>query len=149
MPQNATTTLNTENQLNTNYEQYAIFLADNDYAPRNYTNGTGSEITLAAGTVMGIISATDILLPLESDAVDNSQYPVGILTQDVTVANGASKVLSSCVGGEVNENRLVFQNGTDTLATVVDGKTLRDRIAGDTLGILLTPTEDLSEFDNQ
>lgn len=142
-----TTTLDTANQLNINRDDSIIFLWDNRFQPEVYTNTSGGDLTLPGGTVMGRIAATGLLLPLKSAAIDGSQYPVGILSETVTVIDTESANVSICTGGDVAEGKLVFDGG-DTLATIVDGKQLKDRIAGDNLGIKLVPSTDLSAYDN-
>lgn len=149
MSNSATTTFNTNAQLNTNFEHRIVFLGSNDYRSIVYTNSSGSEVTIPQGSVIGTVSTSGLALPLESDATDGSQFPTGINTVAVTVANGESATLSVCISGEVNENYISFFNGTDTMNTAVDGRILRDRIAADTLGVLLTSSDELTEFDNQ
>lgn len=140
---------NNGQQANFKRDLSKIFLWGNRYESVNYTNGTGSEKTLPAGLVMGRISASGLLLPLQSDAVDGSQLPVGVLAADYTVANGATQEVSICVAGDVEESKLIFENGTDTLATVVAARRLRDRLAADTLGIKLVVSDELTDFDNE
>ena len=73
---------------NSNFEK--IFLGSNETVQLTYTNSTGSEKTISAGLVIGQIAATSLALPLESDAVDGSQFQFGVLmNESVTVANGA------------------------------------------------------------
>jgi len=144
----ATIALNTANQLNINRDTAKVFLGSNRYEPEVHTNITGAEETLVAGTVMGRIAATGLLLPLKSAAVDGSQYPVGILTEDVTLAIAASANVSICVAGDVAEEQLGF-DGADDLSTIIDGRQLGDRIASDTVGIKLVPTTELTGYDNQ
>ena len=44
---------------------------------------------------------------------------------------------------------LTFENGTDTLATVVSTRTLRARMGADTVGIMLIAAEQCTKLDNQ
>jgi len=143
-----TVVLNTNSQLNINRDISQVFLGNNRFENVVHTNVTGAEEVLVAGTVMGRIAATGLLLPLIAAAVDGSQYPSGILANDVTLAIGASATVSICVEGEVAEEKLIF-NAAETLLTVVDGRNLRDRIAADTVGIKLITSTDLTGFDNQ
>lgn len=114
-----------------------------------YTNSTGAEKTLLAGLVIGRILIGGKALPLKSDATDGSQYPVGILfNESVTVANGATVTLTVANVGTVNKNGLIFENGTDTLATAVDGRQLGDRIVSDTQGIKLVELSEITRYDN-
>lgn len=145
----ATTAENTSNKLVTNYDSSKIFLGDNNYITADYTNDGYDDVTLAAGTVMGRVAATDKVIPLESDASDGSQYPVGILAEAATVEAGADAVLSLCNYGDVEESQLVLEKVGDTLATVISGKTLRDRIAADTAGVRLQLATEMTGEDNQ
>lgn len=142
-----TTTLNTNSQLNIDRETSIIFLWDNRYDSETYENTTGGELTLPAGTVMGRIAASGKLLPLKSAAIDGSQYPVGILTEAHTVADTVEVTVSICVSGDVAQEKLVF-DGSDTTATIIDGRQLGDRIGSDTVGINLVPSTDLTAYDN-
>jgi hypothetical protein len=84
---------------------------------------------------------------LDKDASDGSQFPVGIVADEVTVDEGDTANLSLCVCGEVDANGLVFVSGT-TLATVISAKTVEDRIASDTVGIHLVTSTDITAYDN-
>ncbi len=131
-----------------NRDNSKIFLGGNRYDIRTYVNPSGSPVVLAAGTLMGTISANGRILPLASAAVDGSNLPVGVLRDDHTVAGSATVNMYICIGGDVAEEGIIFQ-GADTMATVVSGKTLRDRIASDTLGIKIVRTADnLTAVDN-
>lgn len=143
----ATETLNTRNQLNTNYDFSKTFIGDNDFRSETINNPEAGEVTLPVGQVMGRISASGIVIPLKSAAVDGSQYPVGILAEELTLAAAGSAQSNICIGGDVNEKKLVF-DGTDTLSTVVDGRRLYDRIASDNLGIYFVQGTELTDFDN-
>lgn len=141
--------LNTGQQAITNYDTSKIFIGRNDYKKAVYTNGTGASIDLVAGTVLGKITASGKLLPLKSDAVDGSQIPVGVLAHDITVANAATVNLTYCISGKVVQNKLIFLKAGDTVDTVVTGRTLGDRVAADSAGIILVVSTELSDFDNQ
>lgn len=141
--------INTANQLISQTDNSKIFLGDNNTFTGTYTNGTGSDVTLTSGMVIGRISATQALAILASGSADGSQFPVGILMleADVTVSDGESKTLTLVNSGKVNEGLLDF-NGTDTLATVVSSRSLRDRIIADTEGIKLVTVAQNSRQDN-
>ena len=125
-----------------------IFLGCNRYDSADYTNGTGAEVTLPAGTLLGRVNASGEVLPLASAATDGSEYPCGILSQAVTVANGATVNVTFAVEGDIAESKVVF-DGTDDFDTVVDGRILRDRIAADTVGINLVTATSMTGYDNQ
>lgn len=132
-----------------NYDLTQIFVGNNRYESATYTNPTSGEVTLAKGTVMGRVASTNKVLPLESTASDGSQFPIGVLADDYTVDYTESATLTFCIAGDVVESKLVFENGTDTVATVVSSRTLGDRIAGDTAGIILVGSTQLTGQDNQ
>ena len=142
-----TTTTNTNNQLTNNYDYSKIFLFGNKYADGDITNGGGAAIDIPAGTLIGRISGNQELTPCASGATDGSQFPVGILAQNVTIQAGATLSVSICVEGEVAEEKVIL-DGSDDFDTVVDDRSFRDRIAADTVGIKLVTSEDLTGFDN-
>lgn len=143
-----TTVNQTSNQSQTNYDNSIIFLGGNRYDTAEYTNGTGASVDLKAGTVLGQVNASGKVLPLVAAATDGSNYPFGILSHDITVANGATADLTFAVEGDVAESKLIF-NASEDLTTVVDGRTLRARIGADTVGINLVAATEMSGFDNQ
>ena len=140
-------TEDTENQLNLDRDQSKVFLGNNRYESITYTNSTGVDVVFVEGTLVGRIAATQLLLPLASGAADGSQFPKGVSAQNKTVADGATVELSVCVEGDVAEGKVVFQ-GADDMDTVVSLKSLRDRIASDTVGINLVDAVSMTEFDN-
>jgi hypothetical protein len=132
----------------TNNDNAKIFIWDNRYEEGTYTNPTSDDVSLTKGMLMGRVSATQKLVPLASGASDGSQFPVGILADDYDVDYGESANVTICIGGDVAEE-LVTLNGSDTLSTVISGRSIRDRIAGDTLGIKLVAGTQMTAFDNQ
>lgn len=140
--------LNNGQQAITNYNVAKIFIWGNRYSKGSYTNSTYDPITLTAGTLMGRVSATQKIKPLASGASDGSQYPVGILAQDVTVEEGETQELAFCYDGDVAEELLTL-DGSDTLSTVISGRSIRDRIAADTVGIRLVSGTEMTGYDNQ
>lgn len=143
-----TETLNTNNQLNTNYDFSKTFIGDNDFKDIVLLNPEGTEQVLPVGTLLGRISANSKVQVLKSAAVDGSQYPVGVLAQEFTLAAAAEVDTRMCIGGDVVKGKVIF-NGADTLATVIDARQLGDRIESDTLGIYLVDSVELTDFDNQ
>ena len=137
--------LQTGSQLITNFTTEKIFIGGNQFETGNFV-ADGYDNCLP-GLVVGRIGVSGNLVPLVSTASDGSQYPVGILAQ--TVEAGDERQVTICVGGEVDESHVLFIDDTDTLDTVVATRRLRDRIKGDTLGILLVSMDELSNFDNQ
>lgn len=104
--------------LTTQFDYAKCFFFANRFRTGQYTNGTGSSVDLAAGTILGTIFSSNKLTPQVSTATDGSQVPVGILANNVTVANGATVTLTYCWQGDVDTSQLTF-GGSDTLATTI------------------------------
>jgi hypothetical protein len=136
------------NQITTNIDQSNIFVFNNRYETADYTNSTYDDVEILAGTLMGRVSATQEIVPLDSSASDGSQYPVGILAQDTTIEGGDTVSLTICVAGDVVEDKVILADG-DTMATVISGRSIRDRIGADTVGIKLVGSDQMTAYDNQ
>jgi len=135
-----TTPTQTENQATFQYERKDIFIGSNSFESVEYT-APGAQVVLADGQLMGKVAATGKLLELKSGASDGSEIPYGVLVGDHTIESGETPTFSVAVSGKVDKD-LVVLDGSDTMATLVDGRSLEDRILGDTLGIkLITSTE--------
>lgn len=132
----------------TNYSNEKLLLFGCDFTSATYTSEDAYDETLAIGTVMGRIAATGKVVPIDSAASDGSQFPVGVLTATYEVASGSDVEVRMVVSGEINGNMLVFPNGED-LDTIVSSKQMRDRLASDTVGLILSFPDELSELDNQ
>lgn len=145
--------LSTNNQLFVNTDLSKIFLWNNRYETDNYINNSYYEpITLNAGTVMGRIATTGVLIPCQAGAADGSQYPIGILARDLVIDIGETVQAPICVAGDVAEEMILFFNGAATgmsLDYVVSDRRMRDRLAADTVGIKIVPCVDLTGYDNQ
>lgn len=139
----ATTVLNNGVELFTNFDTSKIFLAENKWIKGSFTAGAANAVP---GLVVGRIAATGVLVPMTSGASDGSQFPVGILNADVLATVTAD--VNVCVGGEVALEKVVL-TGSDTLETIVSLKRIKDRIAGDTVGIVLVAGTELTGYDNQ
>lgn len=140
---------NTDNQMTTNYDVSKIFIWGNRFVGAQYNNDGYAPVTIAEGTVMGRIKTTGKVIPLESDATDGSQYPVGILQRTITVDEGDTVIVDICIAGDVAQEKVILVKDGDTLETVIDNRQIRDRITGDTMGIKLVPGTEQTGFDNQ
>jgi len=141
-------TLLTRNQSITNYTKENVFLRDNQFIQGDFTNAEVTAVELTIGTLMGRISATGELAVLKSASTDGSQFPIGILAETLTVDPSDSVGITVCVSGQVAKD-LVILDGTDELTTVISGRQIQDRIAADTVGVMLVQVDELSGFDNQ
>jgi len=145
----------TGNQATIDYLIKKLLLGFNTYRRIDYANISGALETVAKGTVMGRVDATKKLVPCKSDATDGSQQPVGILIEELTeiaIAGTVDDVLI-CDGGDISATDLVFQNGTDTLATAItstggDIKTIEDFLIQNGNNFQFLNKEDSSEYDN-
>lgn len=147
----ATNQVSNGNSSFTDYSTAKLFLGGNSFLNGNtFTNGGGSEVTLAKGTVVGRLTADQKLSIVTDSAVDGSQIPVGIVADDYTVGAGATITnVVICTAGEVDENLLVL-DGADTLDTVITnlGRTIRDAIGAETVGVILRDSTGLNAVDN-
>ncbi|MCE3278034.1 MAG: Bacteriophage lambda head decoration protein [Bacteroidetes bacterium] len=138
---------NTGQQAEITTDLSKIFIWNNRYKSYPYNNSAYDSVTLLAGTLMGTVAGTGYIKPLASGASDGSQYPTGILAEDVTVDGGDLVDLDICVSGDVVEDKIIFQ-GSDNLDTTVSSRRLRDRIGADTVGIKLVTSTSNSSYDN-
>jgi hypothetical protein len=133
----------TRNQLFSAYDVSKIFLANCIFRAVTIANSSGSDLSLTAGMAIGAVSAT---YQVFKSGTSNIQL-IGVCAEDITIPNGESKTVNICIGGKIDENKITL-DGTDTLATVVAYKTIRDRFASDTLGIYFAATDELTGDDN-
>lgn len=139
---------NTGNFAIVNTDTSKIFIWKNRYDGGTYTNEGYDDETLLAGTLMGRISATQKLAKHNSSNADGSQYPVGVLASDYTVEAGQNKEIQICVSGDVAEEMVLLHTG-DTMDTVISGRSIRDRIGADTVGVNLVSSTEMTAYDNQ
>lgn len=146
-----TTRVNESNMLVHGYDVSKLFLFNNIYRTINIANATGNPLVLTAGQIIGTISATGKGKVLASGSTDGSQAPTGVLAQTITIAAGDNADVTICTGGKVAEEKLIF-DGSDTLDTSITTgsatRTLRDRLASDTLGIEIASASELTAEDN-
>lgn len=124
-----------------------IFLWENRYITAPLNNSAYDDVTIPAGTVMGRVTSTGYVKPLRSTYSDGSEIPVGILADDYTVDGGALIDVSLCNYGDINENAIIFENGTDNLDTTVSGQRLRDRLHN--IGLRIIPSDEQTGTDNE
>lgn len=145
----ATEVLKTQNQMHTDFDISKIFIWGNRFEQHDFKNTTGGLLTVEGGTLLGKITATNELEILKSAAVDGSEIPVGILAEEsVDFAIAETKQVNICIAGDVAEEKIIL-DGADTLATMIDGRSIRDRIKADTMGIKPVVKDELTGFDNQ
>jgi hypothetical protein len=154
-----TNVIATNNQLATNYDSSKLLLGFNFFTKEVYTAG-GADVTLVQGLVMGKIASTGKIVPLDKDAVDGSQYPVGIIVETQIILANATKTLTLVNKGKIASAKVVFADveTLDTLivltldaestpASSVHSKSIKDLLQN--MGFVLETTEELSVNDNQ
>jgi len=144
-----TTANSGSNQLFVNTDTSKIFLGNNQTENDSYINNSGYDpITLRAGTVLGRIGSSDILVPTQSTASDGSQNVLGVLMTDLVVDSGDTVTAPVCVSGRVAAEKLIFVKPGDNLNTAVSNRRYKDKIQGETVGIKLVYSTEMSHTDN-
>lgn len=132
-----------------NYNTQQIFLGNNWDVDKQYTNATGGTVTILAGTVLGTIAASNKWLQFDSTATDGSENPRAINRETMVIAAGATVLMNAVNQGQVNQNAIIFFNGTDTINTSVGaaatGGTVQDLLQS--AGITLVPSIELTIQD--
>lgn len=144
-----TNNLLTGNQAINNYNLSKIFVFNNRFQTGSLNNSEYDPMTIPAGTVMGRIAGSNTLFPFYSRATDGSQYPIGILAADMVIVDGTTVNVPICVAGDVVKDKIVFFNPSDTLTTVVSGRTVYDRLGSDSVGIKIVDNNENTYLDNQ
>lgn len=139
---------NTGNQAHITTDTSKIFVGNNRYDTFEYNNDTYVDVDLTKGQLMGEIAATRKVVPLNPDASDGSQLPIGIMANDHVAEAGTTINVSLCVSGDVVENQILLAPDVN-LNDVIDGRTLRQRIGTDTVGVKLVGGTELTNYDNQ
>lgn len=138
---------NTGQQAHIGTDTSKIFIWEPRTIEADFNNVTGSDVVLEAGMLMGRISASGFVVQVDSGNVTGEEFPLGVLMQDITVPTATTVSVTIAVSGDVAEELLILKAGTD-LDDVVIGRRLRDRIGGDTVGIILVAGTQLTDFDN-
>lgn len=137
-----------------------LFLWNNRYDKGLFDEPNSSgEFTLEQGQVIGRIASSGKLKICDATATDGSQFPIGVVAKDVTMAADATDVdVTYGISGDVDQGKLKFSGSQDldTAVTVQDGldpaqdttysRTLRDLIQS--AGLRLVGGVELTDFDN-
>lgn len=138
------TVLSTNNMQITNYDVSKLAIGFNSFITATHTAPVGGSV-LTGGMVLGRITATGKVVELDSAAVDGSQFPIGILVEDRTVAAGVSVDLNIVNRGRVAAEKVTLKAGV-ALTDDVDGRQLVDHLSQ---LVELVAGEELTAFDNQ
>jgi Bacteriophage lambda head decoration protein D len=143
----------TRNQLTVNTDITKTFVWMNRFETVEfyYDNTTLGDVIIPEGTVLGRILSSQKVVPWTSGATDGSQYPVGILKDDVYVVYGSifDGNASMCVAGDVAGEKIGLQ-GSDTLTTQVgtSGRSLQDWLSSVQGGIRIMNADQHTAYDN-
>jgi hypothetical protein len=101
------------------------FLQNNEFAPRTYKNLTGALASVPKFTMLGVVTATGMVVPCVSTATDGSQFPRFISNKDIVdAAINAEISISVCNTGLINRNAVKFASteGWNTQIGYMDGQ---------------------------
>lgn len=140
---------NNGNSFQINNETSKLLLGfNNRYETDVLANNSGYDpIILPAGTVMGRVASTGKIVPIEKGASDGSQYPCGILVEDLEIDGGDEISTSIVQSGDINENLVSFYYPATSLTSVIVNRTVRDHLTN--LGIKIVACDELSDYDNE
>lgn len=118
-------TVDQRNHIRYDYETDNIFLNfPNQQGYKTFVNGTASERTIPAGTLVGLTTADQtIAKELVAAAADGSQVPYGFTLYDIVIPAGAAEEVEGLVGTGDDKSSIyedkVGLNGAETLDTIV------------------------------
>jgi len=149
-----TTDPNNANHVRYDYTVDKIFLNfPNQQKNFTFVNGTESERTIPAGTLVGVTTADQtIAQELAAAAVDGSQIPKGFTLYDIVIAAGAAEEVEGLVGVGDDQSSIfedmITLNGAETLDTVVTslGISIRSAIIAYTPIKLEAAAQNLSDY---
>lgn len=128
------------NATNFTYDYSKIFLRNIITRTINIA-ASGSDLELSAGQLIGTIAATAKGAVMKSGSSDGSEYPTGIVLEDITITDGDNQDVTIVIAGEVAKDELIF-DGTDGLETSVSDRIYLDRLAAQ--GIIVRDSEELT-----
>lgn len=146
-----TTVTSTNNQMSVRTDRSRIFLGGTYRTEKgNFTNSTYDPIDFVPGEVLGRVSATGLLKKFTAAANDGSQYPIGIVTDPVTVDDGDTGEITYLVSGDVVGEKVILQDADTLDSTVANagGRRVRDLIGAETVGVkLVNGTTEMTRVD--
>lgn len=145
---------NTSNHLRYDYNAENVFVNfPNKQKLKTFVNGTASERTILAGTLVGLTTADQtIAQPVASADSDGSEIPFGFLLYDTVIPAGASEEVEALVGIGDNQSSIyadkITLNGSDTLETVITqlGISIRSAIVAYCLVKIEESALDVSDY---
>lgn len=147
-------TVDQRNHIRYDYEVDNIFLNfPNQQKYLTFVNGTASERTIPAGTLVGVTTA-DVTIGKElvAAATDGSQFPKGFLLYDTVIPAGAAEEVEALVGtgddkSSIFEDKIVL-NGAETLDTVITdlGITIKSAIVAYTVMKIEPTAQNITDY---
>lgn len=144
-----TNNLESGNVLFNTYDYRKIFLYRNRVVQAGFKNNRPAIASFSMGTILARDVTDNNLVPFDSTITTNGQnQPVGVLGSNVSnlASNGTISPVLFGFTGEMNRDLLIFARSADSLATVIDGRTVEDILLRQ--GIKLTAGMDLTPPDN-
>lgn len=156
-----TTPISTNNHVQNEYDVDNIFFTfPSKQLYKTFVNGTASERTISAGTLVGYTTADQtIAQPVESDGTDGSQVPLAVVLYDIVIPAGVAEEVEALVGenGAIYEDKVVLEKVGDTLDTVMTGasgitlgQSIKNALLNSNSRIKLEPAaENMSDYRNE
>lgn len=138
---------NTGQQAHVTTNTRKLLVGNNRFQNYEFNNSEYDDVTLEEGRVMGRIGATGLITQWDKDASDGSQFPIGIVPEDITVEGSSTATISLCVEGDVDESKLVFNSG-ESLDSLVGTQRCREMIGAYSVGIKLVSGLEQTNYDN-
>lgn len=132
-------------QMITNFDRAPLHLGDVRSRTVTILNPEATEQTIERGSVLGRNSDGQYVVA-KSAAADGTQYPKAILAGNITLAASGTASVQVLISGDFNKDALIF-NGTDTIATAIDGQPIEDWMKAQSL--FVQEVSELTDYDNQ
>ena len=139
------TKVNAENQMFTDYDVSQLLLGNNSFVSGTFA-AYGTDMVIDPGTVVARLTTTGEFVPLDTSATDGTQYPVGLLIKQLTVADGGKADTQIVNKGKINENLIRFWNSGQGLDTIVDNRSIFDWL--NDIGFEIEGSDELTKVDN-
>ena len=140
----------TSNFLQSDYDLSKIFIWNPRTTSGTFKNNTGGLASFLPGTIVARDNSDNSIVPFDSAVVANGAgVPIGVLMNEITDLADAGTLDDQNIvfSGDVNEDRIIFQNGGDTLDTVLgNGRSIGDDLRSK--GIIPVVGDELSGTDN-
>jgi hypothetical protein len=148
--------INNQNHVQNRYEVDPIFFTFPTRQKKfTFVNGTASERTILAGTLVGITTADPtIAKPTVATATDGSEIAMAVVLYDIVIAAGAAEEVDALVGenGAIWDDKVVLEGVAETLDTIVTttGQTIRYTLLNANANLKLeAAARNMSDYRNE